>query len=198
MDLEAMMKEIKNIPYIKKQPEQKQERQERPHESSLKYIINRELTQSQSIRLGHAVEHAARHYPLKINKDLIDIKQPNKKGKKEKDILFINHKKKKVYYTEIKTNLNLDTEKSKITSTKCQEIVENLKSQYKGYKVEWCLFGARYIDSNQIPKSIKNRYSKIQENLGGVNDYLEMLDIKDNFSEERYHIFVNGIEQTMF
>ena len=44
-----------------------------------------------------------------------NIKEKNTKGKKETDHLFMDVNNKIIYYAEIKSNLNLDTEKSNET-----------------------------------------------------------------------------------
>ena len=104
---------IHDCDYIKKFKPNKSRAQ-----TSLSYIVNRTLSQSDCIKLGNAVEKLLINITSQFTK-YKNIKPPNKKGEKEKDILFINEKDKVIYYTEVKSNLDLDTEKSKATYNKC-------------------------------------------------------------------------------
>ncbi len=164
---------------------------------SLSYLVEREMSQSECIKLGIAYE--------KVFCDLVvesssykNIKKKNKKGQKEKDHLFIDETNKCIYYAEFKGNINLDTEKSKATYEKCQTIVEQLIKEYDGFEVKWCLVNFRFLHSDEIPINIKKKYVEIEKNLFGVNQYLDMLNIKILFSETSHHKFINSITNKMF
>jgi len=165
--------------------------------SSLSYLIDVEMSQSECIRLGIGCEKLISELIMKYA-NVINIKKKNEKDKKEKDHLFMDVEKKVIYYAEIKANINLDTEKSKITYKKCQEIVLELKEEYPEYEIKWCLVALRYLEYDNIPKTIKSKYSNISENLYGINDYLKLLDIHLIFTEERYKTFLNNITNSMF
>lgn len=168
-------------------------------EGSLSSLITRNLSQSDCIKLGNAVERVL--YDIVMSKtEFRDIKPKNTKGKKEKDHLFCDEKNKRIIYAELKSNINLDTEKSKSTSNKCLAIVEELKSQYINYTIEWCLLGCRYLSIKNIPKNLRHKYKDIDPNnhLFGVNDYLKLLNINITFTKQQYSLFLNDIANKMF
>jgi len=165
--------------------------------SSLSYLIDIEMSQSECIRLGIGCEKLISDLIMKYA-NVINIKKKNEKDKKEKDHLFMDRDNKVIYYAEIKSNINLDTEKSKITYKKCQEIVSELKEEYPEYEIKWCLVALRYLEYDNIPNTIKSKYSNISENLYGINDYLKLLDIHLIFTHERYKTFLNNIVKSMF
>jgi len=164
---------------------------------SLCYLIRKNLTQSECIRLGIAFEKWLGDVIID-NSSLINIKNKNKKGIRERDHLFICHKRKKVYYAELKANINLDTEKSKSTISKCLEISEELKKEYIEYDIRWCLVGFRFLTYSDMPSNIQNKYENIKNNFFGINQYLKMLDVNLEFTEERYSMILNLISDTCF
>lgn len=169
-------------------------------QNSLSSIVIRQLSQSDCIKLGTGIEKLLVDLILQKSEhsELKDIKPKNEKGSKERDHLFIRENEKIVYYAELKANLNLDTEKSKSTYTKCQFIVDELKSQYPDYTIKWCLLGCRYLHSDNIPGLISKRYTAIQENLFGINQYLQLMNVNLQFTEETYTEFVNNVADAMF
>lgn len=164
---------------------------------SLSYLIERELSQSDCIKLGNGLEKIFYDVVLHYSK-LKDIKPKNKKGKKEKDHLFCDETKKIIYYAEFKSNINLDTEKSKSTYQKCLNIVVELEEKYPDYTINWCLVGCRYINNITIPNKLKYKYISIKNNLFGINDYLNVLNIDIHFTFNNYCKFLNKIANTMF
>jgi len=165
--------------------------------SSLSYLIDIEMSQSECIRLGIGCEKLISDLIMKYA-NVINIKKKNEKDKKEKDHLFMDRDNKVIYYAEIKSNINLDTEKLKVTYKKCQDIVLELKEEYPEYEIKWCLVALRYLEYDNIPNTIKSKYSNISENLYGINDYLKLLDIHLIFTQERYKTFLNNIAISMF
>lgn len=165
--------------------------------SSLSYLVDTKLSQSDNIKLGIAIEHYLTQSILRLT-SFDNIKKPNKKGIKEKDILFLDKNKKVIYYTEIKSNLNLDTEKCKSTYLKCLSIIDELSNQYSSYELRWCLLGARYISHKEIPITIKNKYRPIYKNLFGINDFLKMYKIHYIFNEINYKKLINNIANACF
>jgi len=167
--------------------------------NSLSYLIDITLSQSDSIKLGIAMEKLLVDIIINKNSNLENIKLHNNiKGISEKDHLFKNELKKEIYYAEIKSNLNLDTEKSKATSVKCLKILDELKAEYKDYNVKMYLVGIRYISKTQISKVINNKYTIIKNNLVGINEYFNELNIDYNFSnEDNYKIFLNYVVNKM-
>jgi|688.fasta_scaffold1071083_1 hypothetical protein len=167
--------------------------------NSLSSIVKRDMSQSDCIKLGIGVEKVLTDIILKSNTDIVDIRPNNKKGEKERDHLFQNEKKKEIYYAENKSNLNLDTEKSKSTIEKCISIKKDLEQKYTGYKIFMFLLGLRYVDISLCPKNIKNKYKDIEEHLVGINEYMHILDTHIHFENEmQYSQFINEIADKMF
>lgn len=198
MTTEISMKELFDVinecDYVKKCTSNKKK-----DKDSFSYLVTEiDLSQSDCIKIGNGFEKIMRDLVLKQNKNLKDIKPKNAKGLKEKDHLFCDEGDKIIFYAEFKTNLNLDTEKSKSTYKKCQEIVKELEKEYKDYEIKWCLLGCRYIDKSEFTKTIMAKYETIKDNVFGVNDYLEMLKIDFRFDEDLYKDFINNIALQMF
>lgn len=166
--------------------------------SSLSYLINRDLSQSDCIKLGTSVELVIKDIIKKTNYDVIDIRPKNIKGKKEKDHLFICKKTNTIFYAELKSNLNLDTEKCKITSLKCLQIENELKREFPLYKINMYLVGSRYLHQHLIPQNIMKKYENIQENVLGINDYFNIMKVPIYFKTDEYVEFLNKIADTCF
>jgi hypothetical protein len=104
-----------------------------------------------------------------------------------------------IYFADLKSNLNLDTDKAKCTFEKCANIVEELYEKYPDYDVRWCLLGLRYFDKSIIDHKILYKYNKIQNKIYGVNDYFASLKIPLQFNDEdEYKTFINIIAEEMF
>jgi len=157
--------------------------------SSLSYLIKRNMSQSDCIKLGTGIE--------KLVSDIV-LQYTTFENVKEYDHLFIDKTKKVLYYAEFKANINLDTDKSKEIYKKCLSIVDDLKKNFSGYTIEWCLLALRYIDNECIVSTIKKKYLKISENVYGINNYLKMMGIDFKFSEETYASYLNIIADEMF
>lgn len=166
---------------------------------SLSSLIYRDLSQSDCIKLGTGIEKVLVDCILRQNVMLENIKQKNKKGVKERDHLFQDDVNKIIYYAELKSNLNLDTEKCKSTSAKCSQLVDELKKEFIDYHIDLSLVGLRYFHTKDIPKVISNKYVSIQENVVGINDYLTKLKAFPSFeTEEKYKDFLNYVADSMF
>ena len=149
---------------------------------SISYLIKLNLSQSDCIKLGNAVEKIFYDIILYYNTKLKDIKTKNKKGQREKDHLLCDEHNKIIYYAEFKSNINLDTEKSKSTNEKILNNVMDLKKTYPSYIIKWGLVSCRYTNSKNIPTKLKYKYKTIINNLFGINirftfsDYCEFLN----------------------
>jgi len=168
--------------------------------SSLSYLIDsRELSQSDCIKLGHGLEKVIIDIVSEQNKKIQNIKPKNKKGEKEKDHLLKDDEKKIIYYSEVKSNLNLDTEKCKSTSDKCASILEKLKIEFPDYEIKMFLIGGRYYEKKMIPKNILDKYTVIDNHLIGINDYLDYFNVDLKFNDENeYKEFLNILANSMF
>jgi hypothetical protein len=167
--------------------------------NSLSYLIEKNLSQSDCIKTGIGMENIIKDIILHENKNLINIKEKNSKGDKEFDHLFKDDINKIIYYAELKSNLNLDTEKCKSTSNKCKDNLKILQEKYKDYKIIMFLVGLRYTNKNNIPRTIEKKYLEINNNLVGINEYLEnLLNIKLYFDDITYKNFINILVNEMF
>jgi hypothetical protein len=168
-------------------------------ELSFSYLINMSMSQSDCIKLGHGVEKILKNYIIKANPELKDIKKPNKKGNKEKDHLFMDEKNKTIYYAELKTNIRLDTEKDKSTIDKCIQNKKELETMYEGYQVKMFCVSCRHYSKNIIPIAVGKKYYKINDNLVGINEYLNGLNIPHKYdSENTYKEHMNYLAEKMF
>lgn len=156
---------------------------------SIAYLVKYDISSNDYVKkLGTGIE-----------KLLIDIvKHYNTDLEHVKDHIFIDNTKKIIYYGELKANINLDIEKTKTTCKKCLNIVKDLQKEFADYTIKWSLVSYRYIDNDSIPTIIKNKYIKIAENLYGINEYLEMLGINFEFTEDSYNSYVNAIADEIF
>jgi hypothetical protein len=187
---------IDNNQYIKDTKSNKKK-----DKDSLSYLINNyELSQSDSIKLGNGLEKIYNDFIIKFTElKLENIKEKNCKGNKEKDHLYIDNENKIVYYTELKSNLNLDTEKSRSTYTKCIEIKDELQEKFIDYEIKMFLVGLRYYTKDIIPTNIKNKYSIIKDNLLGINEYFQKMNVLLQFNDENdYKLFLEYIVYKMF
>lgn len=165
--------------------------------SSISSLIKKKLSQSECIKFGIAIEKIFLDIVLNYT-NLKNIKVKNKIGIKETDHLFSDDNKKIIYYAEFKSNINLDTEKSKSTYTKCLIIKEELKNKYPDYKINWCIVACRYTNKNKIPNNLINKYIIVKNNMYGINDYLKLLNINIYFTFRNYCVFLNTLSDNMF
>lgn len=161
--------------------------------NSMKFIIERNLTQSQSIRLGTELENLFRDHIL-VQTSMPSMNRKCKK--KECDHLFMIDN--IIYYAELKCNLNLDSEKSVSTYKKCQQIKDELHSMYPNYEIRMFLVSLRFYKKEIIPKNIQNKYKSIRGNLCGINDYLNQLGLDGFVDETEYKKFINEFVEIIF
>ena len=166
---------------------------------SLSFLIDYPLTQRQCIKLGTSFEYCLND-TIKYSKfSLKNLKENNKLGSKQKDLLWIDNVNKNVYYAEIKGNLKLDTEKTNATINKCLEIQAELIAKYPQHKVHMFLIGARYYKKDIMPNFIKSKYEKIKNNLIGINDFFDALQIPIKFkNEDEYKTILNFLSKACF
>jgi hypothetical protein len=159
-----------------------------------KLLKNNNISQSQSIRFGIVFQNFLKDIAKECGAHVIKqnlfstlsfvqngLKSSHKtKGKKDADILFVY--KNVLYYFESKVNLNLDSEKSKETNKK----VENLRKLFKNSN---SIEGQEYVD---IKHGIVTCWYKKEKHLPvKVNDiyfihnYFNIFDI--NCTEEEYY-----------
>jgi hypothetical protein len=170
---------------------------------SFYYLVDRQISHSDTIKLGITVEKIFRDV-INMNPNLTDIKEKNKINVSEKDHLFLDKTNNKIYYAEVKGNLNLDTEKKYATRNKMEKIVKELKENYPGYTIQKYLFAPRYVTTELIPERIKKlykstKYADFITYFIGVNDYLQALGIPYQFtSEDTYKKMINDLVNRLF
>ncbi len=153
---------------------------------SLSFLVGIPMSHSDAVKLGYAVEDIIRDMVIDLNPDIKNIKTNNSKGKKERDLLFENPVTKQIFYAEVKSNLNLDTEKKIATREKCLLIQQELSLEYPEYQIHSYLLNTRYLTIDDIPFRIKNKYSVIKQNICGINDFFKYLNVNmhfDNYDE---------------
>lgn len=160
---------------------------------SLSILIDTPLCQSEKIQFGCRMENILSTFIMR-NSLYKNIREKKSKGKKETDHLFMDVDRKIIYYAELKSNLNLDTEKSAETVRKCLKIEKMLIDKYPGYEIRMFLVGLRHLTSSTIRKEVKSKYNEISNKLIGVNEYLLKIGIQqqEEFrNEKNYKIFIN-------
>jgi len=128
--------------------------------------------QSINIRMGIVLEKSWNEYIASIpNAKIINLQILDKK---QIDLLFeFNNS---IFYFEIKNNVNLDTEKSKATFNKIQDLKILLEKHFSK-PVNAFLLLNRYSDSKKI-KSIKKPLTK--SIIYGYSELFKMFDIAVN------------------
>lgn len=180
----------------------KSEKKVEKNQESLSFLLKKNgiiLSQSQCIKFGILLEHIISDFIQKFSKKFINIKPKNTKHSKEKDHLWLNSHDKIIVYAEFKSNIELDTEKSKSTIQKCLQIQNELQILYPNHTIIMNLVALRYFQTSHI-SNVKKKYIEIQDNLVGVNQYLELFDIDLQLftSEDQYISFLSNIAKYAF
>jgi len=191
---ESMAAILRENAYINKPGHKNLESRTDPN--SIKSLIDVSINQSQSIRLGLAIERFFADY-ITENGGVRDIRPSNRKDEKERDHLFMNEQTKTIFYSEWKANLNLDTEKSVSTVEKVIRIETELRNLYPGYDIKWALVGARYNNAVEIPPVVRSKYSRLGPNVLGVNGWLSLFGLP-TLTNSAYKQLLNDIVQQMF
>ena len=154
-------------------------------------VAQRGLQQSDKIKLGIYLEKVIETF-IVDNSNLTSIKQKNIKNVHEKDHLFVDKINNVIVYAELKSNLNLDTEKIKSTIQKIKNIELELNELYgDNYTVYCFLINLRFLNISDMPKIITNKYNEIQEKVIGLNEYLDFFEIETIQSYEQYTQILN-------
>ena len=141
--------------------------------TSLAFLVKRDVSQSACIRLGIVIEDIFNIYLKYILEEKFKRSNitKNKKGEKQKDILFTDETTMKSIYAELKSNINLDTEKYKTTIEKVKIVQAELEE--KGYSVDGYLVAIRYLRTDDIPKNFIKKYNEVK--LIGIADFVEKI-----------------------
>jgi len=153
---------------------------------SISYLLRGEKPSEQSINIkfGHFGEFIAKEF-IKSSSSLelltCGVQKINDK-KKDVDLIFKHEENKKIYYFELKGNIELDTEKLPATIAKCKEIELSLKNTYSEYKIVCGILNWSVYDRKILTAGLSN--IKAFEN-GGIKiyhmgDFLEIIDVTWN------------------
>jgi hypothetical protein len=146
-------------------------KQRQKKEYNVKYLLgNNNISQSQSIKFGKIFESIVKDIIKESGGSIIednffniyDIEKSEKghanKGCKDADILFIY--KKSLYYFECKTNLNLDSEKSKQTDKKVEDFTNyfrnNKKNRFMCEEVKIGILTCWFELEKDLPNKVNN------------------------------------------
>jgi len=179
---DKFIRAIQSSDYVKKT-----KRNEKINFNSISYLLSsKNISQSDKIKIGIALEKLTTDIIME-HSTLKNIKQKNKKGSRERDHVFKDEENKIIYYAELKSNFNLDTEKSKCTYLKCLEIEKELKQTYNEYKIVCSFVNLRFLYKEDIPNTILKKYKLIDNYILGLNEYFELLSIDYNISNYSYY-----------
>ena len=152
---------------------------------SIKSLLDFPITQSQSIRLGTAVENILRDM-ISSKSSWVDIKPANQTGEKERDHLFRLDG--VTIYAELKSNLNLDSEKKKATREKAKHIAAEEHT-------EGIIVALRHYSHETLSQSsCTNFYEKSDLKVLPVAEYLNLFSMENPFgSYDGYKIWLNYV-----
>jgi hypothetical protein len=131
-----------------------------------KLINNYTLTQGQYIVIGNKLEEIIKNFIEKISIKVLPIKHmvcTNSNGESKNiqlDLVFTIGD--CIHYFELKTNLNLDSEKNKATYDKINLVTEELKKIYPDKKVYGNLLST-WFSRNDVTKSNKINITFMEE-----------------------------------
>lgn len=152
---------------------------------SIRSLIEFPMDQSQSIRLGTAVENILRK-TISSKSKWVDIKPKNQPGEKERDHLFQLGD--VTIYAELKSNLNLDSEKKKATLEKAMSIAKEEHTQ-------GIIVALRHYSHETLSQSsCTNFYEKSDLKVLPVVEYLNLFSMENPFgSYDGYKKWLNYV-----
>ena len=124
-------------------------------------------------------------------------KQVSKGKSKDIDFIVLDVNNKIVYYLELKSNLELDTEKLLATIDKVNLIKKYLTKTYPEYKIESGILHWAVYDKNILAKKYLNKIKQAaasEVNVKYPKDLFKILN--QNISETDYYTMFNGIKKT--
>ena len=117
------------------------------------------------------------------NLKLLDCGIQNINGKKlDVDLIWLNNKDNIIIYLEMKSNIDLDTEKLPATIQKCKIIKEYYKKKYQNYKIIYGIFHWSIYERSDIDIDDKNLIKKIEIiekslQVYHFTDFIDLIDI---------------------
>ena len=167
---------------------------------SLKFLFWGEefSKQSVSIKAGKGFEEAFKFAirDIEENFSLVDCGKPGKDGDcpHEIDLCFQNER--KIYYFELKANIDLDTEKLPATCIKVQNVHKYLETKFPGFEIisgvlNWSVFDKEDCIKNKTNKSKLKKFNSRETKVIFFNDFCKIIDI--NFSKEEFYSFFREV-----
>lgn len=160
---------------------------------SISYLLygGRPSEQSINIKFGRHVELLSKEL-IKTNHTLellkCGVQKINDKNK-DVDLIFEDKVNKIIYYRELKANIELDTEKTTATITKCNEIENSLKKTYLDYTIDcgilnWGVYNRKILTAGLSNiKTFETRGIKIDH----MEDFLKIIGVL--WAEEDYYTY---------
>ena len=163
-----------------------------PEFGSLKYFlgVSNNISQSEVIRFGRKMEQWW-SYIAEEKFTILDsgVQCINGDENKDIDLILGDDDNKIIYYYELKSNIQLDSEKQRATKTKVENVVSHLKKVWKGYTIEygilfWSIFNNDDVSAGKgaIQYFINNGIPIVYP-----EDYFNL--IGDDISSEEYYEF---------
>ena len=155
---------------------------------SIKYLLwgQRPSRQSVSVKLGktgeqifkYIIENFSEYKLLQCGVQLID----NKNQKKDFDLVFQDEINKVIYFRELKSNIELDTEKIVSTFEKVDgELKEWLEKKYTGYSIDVGILNWSIYNRNIPNLKTKSHIKKCEDNnvkVDHVEDMFKLTNLK--------------------
>ena len=121
-------------------------------------------------------------------------------GKKSKDIdlLFKDENSKFIYYRELKSNLELDTEKLPATYNKIKKVKKYLSEKYKGYEINTALLHWGVYEPSVLCSTYRGRKKSCKKMGVEVTypiDFFKLLSV--NISENDYYLMWRKINEVL-
>lgn len=166
-------------------------RKKKKDDFNLAKFLGVNIDQSQSIRFGKHFEEIVKNTikaspNTKLEKDNLfylfkndDKNSKSNKGKKDVDIFF--QKDDKYYYFELKTNMNLDSEKSKATDEKIKNVTNFFQNKYNKKIISGCL--TCWYENE------KGLVNKLKSDIYYMKDLFKLLGEDIPTKEEYYNAF---------
>ncbi len=109
---------------------------------------------------------------------------------KDIDLIFKNEETKTIHYRELKSNLELDTEKLPATYEKIVKITEYLEREYKGYEIDSSVLHWSVFEPSVLPRKYKSKIQQCNSNGVGVSYPVNLFDtLSVDVTNEDYHNF---------
>jgi hypothetical protein len=158
---------------------------EKPNNSfNVSKLLGTKLKHRQSINFGTVFQNFVRDLIKNCNGNLMELKYvdiynvgntSSNKGKKDIDLFFTLDN--VMYYFEQKVNLDLDSEKSKATDKKVEDIAKWIKRNYPNYELHYGVLTVWYEKEIGLPVKVEKPFF--------MCDLFDILNLK--ITKEEYY-----------